>query len=111
LFATAFRTAPGPNQPPIQWVPEALSLGLKWPGDEANHSPPSKAEVRNEWSYNSTPPYVFMAWCLIKQRIHFHGVAFVKHRENFTFTFIYTPYFIKIPGIFITVHVPNLIVL
>jgi len=23
--------------------------------------------VRNAWSYTSTPQYVFMAWCLIKQ--------------------------------------------
>jgi hypothetical protein len=32
-------------QPPIQWVPGALSLGVKRPGLEADHSPPSSAEV------------------------------------------------------------------
>jgi hypothetical protein len=32
LFTTAFRKALGPTQPPIQWVPEALSLGIKRPG-------------------------------------------------------------------------------
>jgi hypothetical protein len=26
------------------------------PGREAHHSPPSNAEVKNEWSYTSTPP-------------------------------------------------------
>jgi hypothetical protein len=31
-------------------------LGQKWQGREANHSPPSSAEVQNVWSYNSTPP-------------------------------------------------------
>jgi len=31
--------------PPIQWAPGALSLGLKRPGCEADHSPPSSAEV------------------------------------------------------------------
>jgi hypothetical protein len=31
------------------------SLGVKWPGREADHSPPSSAEVKNEWSYTSTP--------------------------------------------------------
>jgi hypothetical protein len=36
----------GPTQPPIQWVPGALSLGVKWPGREADHSPPSSAEVK-----------------------------------------------------------------
>jgi hypothetical protein len=23
------------------------------------------AEVKNEWSYTSTAPYIFMVWCLI----------------------------------------------
>jgi hypothetical protein len=46
LFTTASRTALGPTQPPIQWVPGVLSLGLKRPGREADHSPPSSAEVK-----------------------------------------------------------------
>jgi len=37
----------GPTQPPIQWVPAALTLGVKRPGREADNSPPSSAEVRN----------------------------------------------------------------
>jgi hypothetical protein len=44
---------------------------------EVDHSPPSSAEVKNAWSYTSTPQNVFMAWCL------------VKHRYNFNFTFSY----------------------
>jgi hypothetical protein len=39
LFTTASRTALGPTQPPIQWVPGALSLRVKRPGREADHSP------------------------------------------------------------------------
>jgi hypothetical protein len=31
LFTTLFRTALGPTQPPIRWVPGALSLGVKRP--------------------------------------------------------------------------------
>jgi hypothetical protein len=46
----------GPTQPPIQWVPGALSLGIKRAGCEADHSSPSSAEVKNAWSYTSTPP-------------------------------------------------------
>jgi len=42
------RTALGPTQPPIQWVTGALSLGVKRPGHEADHSPPSSTEVK-EW--------------------------------------------------------------
>jgi hypothetical protein len=37
----------GPAQPPIQWTPWDLSLGIKRPGREADHSPPSSAEVKN----------------------------------------------------------------
>jgi hypothetical protein len=46
---------------PIQWVPGALSLGIKLPGREADHSPPSSAEVK-EWvelyfHYPNTPSW------------------------------------------------------
>jgi len=34
---------------------------VKQPECEADHSPPSSAEVKNVGSYSSTPPYVFMA--------------------------------------------------
>jgi hypothetical protein len=42
LSTTASRTALGPTQPPMQW----LSLGVKRLGREADHSPPSSAEVK-----------------------------------------------------------------
>jgi hypothetical protein len=35
-----------PTQPPIQWVPGALSLRVKRPAREADHLPPSSAEVK-----------------------------------------------------------------
>jgi hypothetical protein len=74
LFTTASRTALRPTQPPIQRVPGALSLGVKRPGRETDHSPPSSAEVRNAWSYTSTHP------------IRLYGVVLSKkHRDNFTF--------------------------
>jgi hypothetical protein len=57
-----------------EWVPEDLSPRIKRPGREADHSPPRSAEVKNEWSYTSTHQYVFMAWCLVKYRIHPHGM-------------------------------------
>jgi hypothetical protein len=60
---TASRLALGPTQHPIQWVPGALSLGVEQPGRETDHSPPSSVEVKNEWSYASTPQYTFMSWC------------------------------------------------
>jgi hypothetical protein len=69
-----------PTQPPIQWVRGALSLGVKRPGLAADHLVPKSRMYgrmgKYVWSYTSTPQYVFMAWCS------------VKHRDNFTFTFI-----------------------
>jgi hypothetical protein len=32
--------------------------GEKRPGREADHSPPTSAEVKKMWIYTSTPPYV-----------------------------------------------------
>jgi len=32
--------------PPIKWVSEDLSLGIKRPGREAEHSPPPSAEMK-----------------------------------------------------------------
>jgi hypothetical protein len=45
LFTTASRKTLEPTQPPIQWVPGALSLGVMQPGREADYSHPSSAEV------------------------------------------------------------------
>jgi hypothetical protein len=51
--------------PPIQWVLGDFPPELKRPGREADHSPPTSVQVKKTWTYTSTPPYVFMAWCLV----------------------------------------------
>jgi hypothetical protein len=56
LFAMAFRASLGPNQPPIKWVPGALSSEVKRPGSVDDHSPSSSAEIKKAWSYISTSP-------------------------------------------------------
>jgi hypothetical protein len=61
IFSASSRPALGPTQPPIQWVPGALSPGVKRLEREADHSPPASAEVKKIWIYTSTPPYAFMA--------------------------------------------------
>jgi hypothetical protein len=39
-----------------------MGTGAMFPqGKAADHSFPTSAEVKNEWLYTSTPPYVFMA--------------------------------------------------
>jgi hypothetical protein len=77
LFATTSRPVLGPTQPTIQWVPGTLSPAVKWPGREADRSPPSSAEIVNAWRYSLhgvvSTAYVLMAWYL------------VKYRHNFTF--------------------------
>jgi hypothetical protein len=42
----------------------ALSLEVKRPGREADHSPPASTEVKEMWMYTSILPYAFMAYCL-----------------------------------------------
>jgi hypothetical protein len=63
-----------PTQPPIQWLPGALSLGVSGRGVKLTthlHLAPSSG-MRG--AIPPLPQYVFMAWYL------------VKHRDNFTFT-------------------------
>jgi len=45
-----------------------LSPWVKWPGRDV-------AEVKNAGVCDSTPPYVFMACCLVKQWIHVHSAV------------------------------------
>jgi hypothetical protein len=57
----------------------ALSLGVKRPEHEADHSPQSSAEVKNAWNYTSTPQCVFMAWCLVKDRDFTFAWSTISH--------------------------------
>jgi hypothetical protein len=54
-----------PHRPDRLWDPpnlvsivylEALSPGLKRQGREADHSPPTSAEAKKTWIYETTPP-------------------------------------------------------
>jgi hypothetical protein len=60
-FCMPSTPAVGFTQPPIQWLP-----GVKRPGHDADHSSPPNTEVKKMWIYTSTPPYAFMALCLIR---------------------------------------------
>jgi hypothetical protein len=55
LFSTMSRSALGPTQPHMQWPPRALSAGVERLGREADHSPPSIAEVRNDGAVPRLP--------------------------------------------------------
>jgi len=47
------------------WTHQAsysVCTGLFPGGRDVDHTPPSNAEVRNEWSYTSAPLYAFLEW-------------------------------------------------
>jgi hypothetical protein len=54
LFSKSSRPALRSTQPPIIWVPGALSPGVKRPGRVVDHSPQTSAEVKKMWIYTST---------------------------------------------------------
>jgi hypothetical protein len=53
-----------PRRPDRLWGPPSLLSngyqGVKRTGREADHSPPTSAEVKKIWIYTSILPYVFM---------------------------------------------------
>lgn len=54
LFSKMSVQALKPTQHPTQLIPE-----VKRPGRKADQSPPSSAEIKNEWSYVHTSPHSF----------------------------------------------------
>jgi len=65
LLSKTSRPALPPPPLPIQVV-YGVFPGVKRADRELNHSPPSSAEVKKQWSYISTSLYAFIAWCLPK---------------------------------------------
>jgi hypothetical protein len=57
---SAYTPTLGPTQPPIQWVPGALSPRVTRQGREADHSPPTSAVVKN---VEAIPPLPHMSSC------------------------------------------------
>jgi hypothetical protein len=72
----------------MQWVPGALSLGLKRPGRKADHSPPSSAEIKKAGGYTSTAQYAFMAWWSVKAQgqLYLYLIEFCCEIENWLMT-------------------------
>jgi hypothetical protein len=64
----------GSGAHPTSYPIGAFSLGVKRPRREADHSPPSRPEIKKAWIYIFTP------------LIRLHGVAlsYEQHRDNFT---------------------------
>jgi len=50
----------------------ALSMDVKRPWREADHSPPSSAEVKERVELYLHSQYIFMTWCSVKTQQHFY---------------------------------------
>jgi hypothetical protein len=73
FFPTSSRPALGPTQPPIKWAPVVPSPSVKQQGREADHSPPTSAEVKKCGSMHPLPHTP--SW---------RSAYLVKHRDKFT---------------------------
>jgi hypothetical protein len=60
-----------------------LSLVVKEPLREAYCLPPCSAEVKNALSCESTPQFVFMAWCVLKHRDGVTSFTLIRSSSNF----------------------------
>jgi hypothetical protein len=81
-----------PRQDRLWDPPSLLSKGYrgffprgKLAEREADHSPISSPDVEDVWSYTSTPPYIFMKWCVVKHRISLHSLVFAKAQGQLNF--------------------------
>jgi hypothetical protein len=74
LFVTTSKSVLRPTHhtpPPIQRVPEMFPLAQSARSPWTCPLTSSSADVKNVWSYTSTPP------------IRLHGMLLIKHRDNF----------------------------
>jgi hypothetical protein len=68
----------GPTQFTVQWI-----AGATWPEGEYDHSPPSKAEVKNEWSHTSTPN--MLSWLVWEELYLDHPFCFLFLQPSYRF--------------------------
>jgi hypothetical protein len=59
-FSTSSCPAQELTQPPYAMGIGCSLLEVKWPGREADHSPPTSAEVKKMWIHTTTPPYMYV---------------------------------------------------
>jgi hypothetical protein len=87
----------GPTKPPIQLV-TGLFLGARRPGLEVGPSPPSSAEIKNEWSCTSAPAICLRVmardskcyFCRIDHSLSkFWGYLWTKSLGGYTFLCTY----------------------
>jgi hypothetical protein len=79
-FSLLYNIQTGSGAHPASYpiVSGTLTLGVKKPGREADHSPPSSAKAKNG---GGIPPLPMSSW---------YNASLIKHKDNFTFTSYYT---------------------
>jgi hypothetical protein len=97
IFSTMSRPSLGTTQSPTQWVSGAFSLGLKRLKREADHSPPSSAEVKN---VDTIPSIPHMSLCVVAQLInHMADVIFYLYVVEYILSarlFIYISFCVSV---------------
>jgi hypothetical protein len=61
LFSMWAKMVLGYTELPFQWIVGALSLVVKQPRSEADHSPPTSVKAEKTWIYTLFLPNTFMA--------------------------------------------------
>jgi hypothetical protein len=93
LFTTASRTAQWPIQPPTEWVPDALSLGLKRQFREVTTRLQLVPMSKNAWSYTSIPPIRLHGVVLCWAKGHFNPyisiMLYARIRNHATFMVLF----------------------
>jgi hypothetical protein len=68
----------GPTQHPVEWVPGALSPGVKLPRHETHHLHRFDIEFTNAWSCISALLQAIISWRLIRHRDSFLLLTFTS---------------------------------
>jgi hypothetical protein len=92
LFETTSRPTLWPTQSLIQWITWALSLGIKRPGREADHSLPSSAEVQE------------CVELYLHSPIRLHGVVLISAQGQI---YLYLPGVPKFPPTYLPSFLPS----
>jgi hypothetical protein len=81
-FSVHHRVQTGSEAHPASYTmgTRAVSLEVKQPGREADHTPPSSAKVKNAWNYTSTSAIRLHAWCSVEAQEQFY-LCIISLRE------------------------------
>jgi len=66
-----------------------LPLGEEARAHEADHSCPSIASIKNEWSYTTAPPpHALVSWCA-QEQLYIYGLVILSYKYIYIYIYIY----------------------